>query len=281
VLAQEDGSGDVVWHLADHLGSVRDLVSNSGDSVNHFVYDSFGNVVSESGTIISRYLFTGREWDEEVGLQYNRARYYDTELGRFIGEDPIGFEGKDNNLYRYVDNTPITSVDPSGLVTFAVPGADGLDRLPVNLFLLPGRRYGVFPLPSNPIQAVSLAVGLVQLRQPGEPVNIIAHSNGNLNILIPLVPALRLALRGDNCEPNVRINVARLDPTFVPKATVIGANQIVDVGSNNPNSDDIRDWASLNLLRPDFRAREGVGHNDLLNEWPLLFVLAFNYGFEF
>ena len=46
VLAQEDGAGDVNWHLADHLGSVRDLVDNSGNAVNHYVYDSFGNVVS-------------------------------------------------------------------------------------------------------------------------------------------------------------------------------------------------------------------------------------------
>lgn len=88
-------------------------------------------------------------------------------------------------------------------------------------------------------------------------------------------------MREDECEPDVRINVARLDPTFVPKATVIGADRVVDVGSNNRNSNDIRDWASLRFLRPDFRAREGVGHNDLLNEWSILFVLAFGYGFEF
>ena len=53
VLAQESGTGEVVWHLSDHLGSIRDLVDNNGNSVNHYVYDSFGNVVSESGTVIS------------------------------------------------------------------------------------------------------------------------------------------------------------------------------------------------------------------------------------
>ena len=116
ILAQEDGTGDVNWHLTDHLGSVRNLVDNSGNSVNHYVYDSFGNVVDETGeTLISRYLYTGREWDEEIGLQYNRARYYNPELGRFINEDPIGFEAKDSNLYRYVENSPIATVDPLGL----------------------------------------------------------------------------------------------------------------------------------------------------------------------
>jgi RHS repeat-associated protein len=37
--------------------------------------------------------FTGREWDPEIGLYYYRARYYDPKVGRFVGEDPIGFAG--------------------------------------------------------------------------------------------------------------------------------------------------------------------------------------------
>lgn len=115
VLAQEDASGDVTWHLADHLGSVRDLVDNDGNTVNHYVYDSFGNVVSQtSETFISRYLFTGREWDDEIGLQFNRGRYYDPELGIFINEDPIGFSGGTPNLYGYVENNPINAIDPFG-----------------------------------------------------------------------------------------------------------------------------------------------------------------------
>ena len=120
VLAQESGAGEVVWHLADHLGSIRDLVDNNGNSFNHFVYDSFGNVVSESGSVISRFLFTGREWDEEIDLYYYRARYYDATVGRFIGEDPIGFEAGDSNLYRYVENQPINTKDPSGLEGFVI-----------------------------------------------------------------------------------------------------------------------------------------------------------------
>ena len=60
-------------------------------------------------------LYTGRELDMETGLQYSRARYYGADLGRFIGRDPIGFEGKDENLYRYCGNNTINSTDPSGL----------------------------------------------------------------------------------------------------------------------------------------------------------------------
>ncbi|MDQ7837777.1 MAG: RHS repeat-associated core domain-containing protein [Thermodesulfobacteriota bacterium] len=52
---------------------------------------------------------------EPNGFYYMRARYYDPNVGRFISEDPIGFEGGDVNLYAYVGNNPIMSNDPLGL----------------------------------------------------------------------------------------------------------------------------------------------------------------------
>ncbi|MFM6603607.1 MAG: RHS repeat domain-containing protein, partial [Dolichospermum sp.] len=116
VLAQES-AGNVEWHLTDHLGTIRDLVNNSGAVVNHFVYDSFGQVISESNPVFdTRYLFTGREFDQEIGLYYYRARYYDASTGRFLSEDPIAFNGGDANLYRYVMNDPVAKTDSTGLI---------------------------------------------------------------------------------------------------------------------------------------------------------------------
>ena len=62
-----------------------------------------------------RFGYTGREQDAETGLDYYRARYYDSAVGRFISEDPIGFGAGDANLYRYVGNSPTNYTDPSGL----------------------------------------------------------------------------------------------------------------------------------------------------------------------
>jgi len=116
VLAQEDGDGNLLWHLGDHLGTIRDLVDNSGEVMNHYIYDSFGNVIAQTdNTVENRRLFTGREFDFETGLYYYRARYYYSPTGRFLGLDPIGFEAGDSNLYRYVGNQPIDVVDPTGL----------------------------------------------------------------------------------------------------------------------------------------------------------------------
>lgn len=115
VFAQEDALGDVEWQLADHLGTVRDLIESDGTVANHLKYDSFGNVISQtSSTALTRYQFTGRELDAETGLQFNRARYYSPAHGRFLSEDPIGFNAQDFNLYRYVGNRPIQERDPSG-----------------------------------------------------------------------------------------------------------------------------------------------------------------------
>ncbi|TAF58198.1 MAG: DUF4114 domain-containing protein [Oscillatoriales cyanobacterium] len=146
VLAQESAQGNVTWHLTDHLGTVRDLVNNSGQVVNHLTYDSFGQVVAQTNFAVdSRYLFTGREFDEETGDYFYRARYYDGFSGRFIGEDPISFAAGDKNLYRYVGNSPVNATDPTGLqlspvmpsigsgVDFTLTGAQG--RAALGIFI--------------------------------------------------------------------------------------------------------------------------------------------------
>ena len=116
ILAQEDATKKVYWYLSDHIGSNRDLVSSNGAVINHFIYDSFGNIITKSNsTVDTRYLFTGREFDDETKLYYYRTRYYNAKVGRFLSNDPIGFEAQDANLYRYVDNSPIDTIDPLGL----------------------------------------------------------------------------------------------------------------------------------------------------------------------
>jgi RHS repeat-associated protein len=119
ILADEQiGSPSAVyWTLTDQLGSVRDVVDSDGDVVRQVAYDSFGNVASATGTVEILFGFTGRDFDIETGLQYNRARYYDATIGRWISRDPIGFAGRDANWYRYVFNNALSLVDQSGLAT--------------------------------------------------------------------------------------------------------------------------------------------------------------------
>jgi len=61
--------------------------------VSTYTYDSFGNATGSSGSVANTFRFTGRDFDTETGLLLYRARYYDPTSGRFMGEDPIGFDG--------------------------------------------------------------------------------------------------------------------------------------------------------------------------------------------
>ena len=116
VLADETPTS-VNWALVDNQGSVRDVIDSNGQVLNHIVYDSYGQVTSETNASFDfRFGYTGRERDRETGLQYNRARYYDPSTGAFIGQDPIGFAAGDANLYRYVGNSPLIAIDPFGLM---------------------------------------------------------------------------------------------------------------------------------------------------------------------
>jgi RHS repeat-associated protein len=102
--------------LADHQGSIRQIVDNGGALLNQITYDSYGNITHQTNPSVTfRFGYTGREWDGETGQYYYRARYYDARVGRFLSTDPIGFSAGDANLYRYVGNSPTNATDPSGL----------------------------------------------------------------------------------------------------------------------------------------------------------------------
>ena len=117
-FARVDANNVAAWYLTDHLGSVRDVMDKAGATdLDQVVYDAYGNITSESSTTNGdRYKYTGREWDPNTGLQFNRARYYDSKIGRWLAEDPLGFTAGDANLYRYANNQSTGLVDPTGTV---------------------------------------------------------------------------------------------------------------------------------------------------------------------
>src|SRR5262249_5941281 len=97
------------------LGSLRQVTDGTGAVIDTIAYDAWGNVTSETNSANGgRYKWTGREADNETGLQYNRARYYDPKTGRWTSQDPLGLEEGASNLYRYAKNTPQNQTDPSG-----------------------------------------------------------------------------------------------------------------------------------------------------------------------
>ncbi len=107
-------SGTTSYYQADGLGSVTSLTSTAGAAAQTYTYDSFGNIVATTGSLVNSFRYTGREFDTETSLYYYRARYYDPATGRFLREDPGGFRGG-INLYAYTMNSPTDWTDPTGL----------------------------------------------------------------------------------------------------------------------------------------------------------------------
>ena len=110
-LRQSSPQTGALYFLQDHLQSTVGLTNTSGAVVETHRYEAFG---MSSGNTLTRYGFTGRETDTATGLIYYRARWFEPKQGRFITEDPLGFEVNGNH-YTYVNNSPLILIDPMGL----------------------------------------------------------------------------------------------------------------------------------------------------------------------
>lgn len=123
-------SSNAYFYLADHLNSIRTVLDDTASPINEIEYDAFGNATESNPGDPGWYLYTGREFDVETQLQYNRARYYDATTGRWISQDPLGFDAGDTNLFRYVHNGFIQYGDPSGLelVTYSLGTAKEVQK---------------------------------------------------------------------------------------------------------------------------------------------------------
>ena len=112
---REDGT--VTFLLTDHLGSTNVTTDSSGVLVSSMLYTAFGETRSSYGITASDYLYTGQREENEIGLYFYQARFYDLALARFISADTIVPQPGDPlawDRYAYVKNNPIRYNDPSG-----------------------------------------------------------------------------------------------------------------------------------------------------------------------
>jgi RHS repeat-associated protein len=127
-LTMSRGAQTYYYH-PNSLYSIEALTDSSGGPVERYVYDAYGEPTVLDGNynpeplnawgtphseVNNIYLFTGRQFDEERGLYFYRARYYHPALGRFLQRDPASPEKAVINLYEYVDSNPVNETDPTG-----------------------------------------------------------------------------------------------------------------------------------------------------------------------
>jgi len=102
------------FFTSDHLGSTADILDSSAARTASISYDPFGRKTSTGAIEWQTPLFTGHLYDAFTGDYSAAARSYNSEAGRWNSEDPAGMlDGP--NLYAYVNNAVVISVDPFGL----------------------------------------------------------------------------------------------------------------------------------------------------------------------
>jgi RHS repeat-associated protein len=93
------------------------LTDNGGAVVNVLVYDAYGNLIASNGVLQTAYLYSGQQFDPDLGLYLNRARYLNTGTGRFWTMDSTEGDQEDPlslHKYLYAADDPVDNEDPSG-----------------------------------------------------------------------------------------------------------------------------------------------------------------------
>lgn len=131
LTSQTTAGGVYSYYDFDAMGNTTALTDAGGQVVSAYSYLPFGELLSASGSAVNPFTFGGQFGvaDRGDGLYFMTSRYYDPSLGRFTSRDPVGFAAGDANLYRYVQNDPINSVDPSGLAPLVAPPSSMAVRL--------------------------------------------------------------------------------------------------------------------------------------------------------
>ena len=100
-------------YVYDSHGSVTSILNDNGSKSKDYEYDAFGNIENETNaSTYNPWQYCGEYTDQESGLIYLRNRYYDSETGRFINEDPARSGG---NWYSYCSGNPVMFWDKMGL----------------------------------------------------------------------------------------------------------------------------------------------------------------------
>jgi RHS repeat-associated protein len=121
LLAEVPGTqtGAPIYRMTDHLGSLVGTLSSTGAVLSTQDVAPFGEIFT--GGSSDPYAFTGKERDVESNNDYFGARFYASNMGRFMSPDPGGiayanpYNPQSLNLYSYVVNNPLSNIDPTGM----------------------------------------------------------------------------------------------------------------------------------------------------------------------
>jgi RHS repeat-associated protein len=134
-LLRSYGVDEFRFYAYDGHGSTRLLFDVHGSVTDSYSYDAFGSLLEHEGTSDNSYMYTGEQFDSDLGQYYLRARYYDQSVGRFSQMD--SWQGSDFsphtlNKYLYGDANPVMNVDPTG--NFSMSDVRAVNEIVAKLF---------------------------------------------------------------------------------------------------------------------------------------------------
>jgi len=132
LVSQVSSTGTAGYYDFDLTGSTVGITDTAGNYVNKYCYLPFGQTTTIASALSNPFTFDG-QWsvmNEGGGLLLMGMRSYDPVIGQFTSNDPLGIDGADANVRRYVMNSPTNSVDATGLGSLPAKDAKGVYNVP-------------------------------------------------------------------------------------------------------------------------------------------------------
>jgi RHS repeat-associated protein len=242
------------FYAGDHLGSAQMLMSAGGWPLESSQYMPFGGEITNSASNPNHYKFTGKERDTESGLDYFGARYYGSNMGRFMSPDwsakaePVPYskltDPQSLNLYSYVGNNPLALIDADGhetlhLCSGAEQGAGACGAGEVSTMQAapppqpqshtqPAQQQSASPLNDKNGNAVQGANGKPALIPGGFDVNAVVQAGKDdkyMRSVAPMVGTADTSSDLANFRTGGKWDLQRLsgnfDPRFIDSATIL------------------------------------------------------------
>ncbi|MBP3693320.1 MAG: RHS repeat-associated core domain-containing protein [Thermoguttaceae bacterium] len=167
LIRTTDAAGAQTVYTYDTEGQLL-TVTDALNNVKSYTYDAFGNLISGTNPLL--FGFTGKAFDTSTNLQNNINRWYDATIDRWLSVDPIGFEGNDANLYRYVLNNSIKFIDTIGLkgvkpVTIIIWNDTDIYRRPDLAFCMSFKNAASYYMNSPIIEGKKMPIPASQVKE--------------------------------------------------------------------------------------------------------------------
>ncbi len=116
LTSQVTAGGSVAYYDFNLTGSTTGITSSAGSYVNKYAYQPFGQTTTIAASLTNPFTFVGQFGVMQDGssLFHMGARTYSPVTAQFLSNDPLGLNGGDSNVRRYVANNPVSGIDPTG-----------------------------------------------------------------------------------------------------------------------------------------------------------------------